>query len=212
MAENKKSFVLYSDLIHVVRILDDEAAGKLFLTILEYVNDENPVIDDLTIQLAFEPIKQQLKRDLKKWEEFRKRQSENGKKGGRPPKGNAILEVYPLKPIENQTNPENPSLSLASQKSLNVNVNVNDNVNNILGEKTKKFFQVPTLAEVKNYCLERKNNVDPLKWFNFYTAKDWMIGKNKMKDWQAAVRTWEKTEKESSKPTVIVKRREYFNG
>ena len=50
----------------------------------------------------------------------------------------------------------------------------------------------PTLDEVKAYCQERKNRVDPEQWFDFYTAKNWYIGKNKMKDWKAAVRTWER--------------------
>lgn len=52
-------------------------------------------------------------------------------------------------------------------------------------------FCPPTLEEVKAYCQERKKGVDPEKWFNFYAAKGWMVGKNKMKDWRAAVRTWE---------------------
>jgi len=56
---------------------------------------------------------------------------------------------------------------------------------------TKKDFVPPTLNEVQDYCKKRKNNVDPNRWFNFYLAKNWMIGKNKMKDWKAAVRTWE---------------------
>lgn len=68
MAENKNSFVLYADLIHTVRKMDDDKAGALFKHILSYVNDENPVTDDLIVELTFEPIKQQLKRDLKKWE------------------------------------------------------------------------------------------------------------------------------------------------
>lgn len=55
----------------------------------------------------------------------------------------------------------------------------------------KKRFTPPAIQEVKSYCQERKNGVDPQKWHDFYTSKDWMIGKNKMKDWQAAVRTWE---------------------
>jgi len=55
----------------------------------------------------------------------------------------------------------------------------------------KKGFKIPTVVEIKTYCLERKNNVDSEKFFNFYQAKDWMIGRNKMKDWKAAVRTWE---------------------
>jgi len=56
-------------------------------------------------------------------------------------------------------------------------------------------FAPPTLPEVEAYCAERKNSVDPERFINFYTAKGWMVGKNKMKDWKAAVRTWEKGEK-----------------
>lgn len=53
-------------------------------------------------------------------------------------------------------------------------------------------FAPPDIQEVKDYCQERKNTVDYQKWHDFYTAKGWMVGKNKMKDWKAAVRTWEK--------------------
>lgn len=60
-------------------------------------------------------------------------------------------------------------------------------------------FTPPTLQEVQVYCMSRHNNVDPEKFINFYSAKGWMIGKNKMKDWKAAVRTWEKGEKEVKK-------------
>jgi len=52
-------------------------------------------------------------------------------------------------------------------------------------------FVPPTLEEVVAYCQERNKGVDPQRWYDFYTAKGWMIGKNKMKDWKAAVRTWE---------------------
>jgi hypothetical protein len=57
MAENKKGFVLYADLIHTVRKMSKAKAGVLFLTILQYVNDENPVVEDEVIDLVFEPIK-----------------------------------------------------------------------------------------------------------------------------------------------------------
>lgn len=60
-------------------------------------------------------------------------------------------------------------------------------------------FTPPTLQEVQVYCMSRHNNVDPEKFIDFYAAKGWMIGKNKMKDWKAAVRTWEKGEKEVKK-------------
>lgn len=86
MAENKRSFVLYVDLIHTVRKMPKDKQAELFMAILEYVNDENPAVDDLIVSVAFEPIRQQLKRDLRKWEQFRAKQSEYGKLGGRPPK------------------------------------------------------------------------------------------------------------------------------
>ncbi len=57
--------------------------------------------------------------------------------------------------------------------------------------KVNNIFIPPTLEEVVAYCKERNNGVDPQKWYDFYAAKGWMIGKNKMKDWKAAVRTWE---------------------
>lgn len=58
--------------------------------------------------------------------------------------------------------------------------------------KTKRFTP-PTLEEVTDYCWERKNQVDPQRFVDYYTANGWMVGKNKMKDWKAAVRTWEKS-------------------
>jgi hypothetical protein len=56
-------------------------------------------------------------------------------------------------------------------------------------------FAPPTLEEVRAYCQERGNSVDPERWMDFYQSKGWMVGKNKMKDWKAAVRTWEKEAK-----------------
>ena len=52
----------------------------------------------------------------------------------------------------------------------------------------------PTLEEVKAYCTERGNKVDPERWFDYYTSNGWKVGKNPMKDWKAAVRTWERTD------------------
>lgn len=57
-----------------------------------------------------------------------------------------------------------------------------------------KIFKPPTVDDVRAYCTERGNNVDPQSFVDFYESKGWMIGKNKMKDWKAAVRTWERSE------------------
>ena len=61
-------------------------------------------------------------------------------------------------------------------------------------EEPKRAFTPPTIAEVSLYCKERKNAVNPSQFVDFYTAKIWMVGKTKMKDWRASVRTWEKSE------------------
>ena len=62
----------------------------------------------------------------------------------------------------------------------------------------EKRFKKPTLEEVKDYCKERNNGIDAQRFIDFYDSKDWMIGKNKMKDWKACVRTWEKGNKKES--------------
>lgn len=70
-------------------------------------------------------------------------------------------------------------------------------------EKTTKRFVVPTLADVRSYCHERKNTIDPQQFVDYYTANGWRVGRNGMKDWKAAVRTWERNSFGSSngKPT-----------
>lgn len=61
------------------------------------------------------------------------------------------------------------------------------------GKKEKKpIFKKPTIEEIAAYCAERGNGVDPQRWHDFYTSNGWRVGKNSMKDWRAAVRTWEK--------------------
>lgn len=65
------------------------------------------------------------------------------------------------------------------------------------GAKTAKRFCPPTFEEVKAYCAEKEYTIDAERFIDFYTSKGWFVGKNKMKDWQAAVRNWHKWSKES---------------
>ena len=69
------------------------------------------------------------------------------------------------------------------------NTSINNTYNN-----TKKFKK-PSIDEIKEYCKERNNNISPTTFFDFYESKGWMVGKNKMKDWRACVRTWENNNK-----------------
>ena len=77
-----------------------------------------------------------------------------------------------------------------------------DSIGKVNNKKNTAFVK-PTLDEVKNYCLERNNSVDPESFIDFYESKGWLIGKNHMKDWKAAVRTWEKRNKGESNDRVL---------
>ena len=74
--------------------------------------------------------------------------------------------------------------------------NVTNNVNN--EKRSNRGFSPPSLEEVESYCQERGNGVDPQSFIDFYSSKGWMVGKNKMKDWKASVRTWENRSKGQS--------------
>ena len=115
--ENKKSFILYADLIHTVKQLPNDKAGLLFKHILSYVNDLEPATKDIIVKIAFEPIKQQLKRDLKKYESKKKQWSEAGKKSA---------EVRKNKKQRTLTNVD----SVATVSTVSVNDNVSVNVSN----------------------------------------------------------------------------------
>ncbi len=121
--ENKKSFILYTDLIHTVRKLPNDKAGELFKHILSYVNDENPETNDLIINISFEPIKQQLKRDLAHWEQIITKRSLAGKASADKRKQNQHMSTH----VESVKQKEQVSTVNVNDT---VNVTVNDNVIN----------------------------------------------------------------------------------
>ena len=122
--------MLYTDQREIFEELSDEDAGKLIKHIFSYVNDENPQTQDRFIKLAFIPIKTQLKRDLKMWDEKKHLRSEAGKKGGLAKASNARNDL---------ANPSNATNGLANLAvNVNGNVNVNDNVN-VNGNVTKQI-------------------------------------------------------------------------
>ncbi len=83
------------------------------------------------------------------------------------------------------------------QGGTKVQENNKEDINiNTLSIKGGHRFQKPSLEEIRSYCKERDNKVDPEQFYNFYESKGWMVGKSPMKDWRASVRTWEKREKE----------------
>lgn len=85
--------------------------------------------------------------------------------------------------------------ALDTQVSIGKDSLVEDSIEeSIPKKKAASRFIPPTLDEVKAYCQERQNNVDCERFINYYTANGWKVGKNPMKDWKAAIRTWERAD------------------
>lgn len=190
MANDKKSFLLYCDLIHTVEQLTDEQAGDLFKHILRYVNDQQPQTDNVITRIAFEPIKQSLKRDLQKYEDIRKRNQDNARKR---------WDATASDRIPNDTkNADSVSVSGSGSGS-------------VTGKKEIKGFVKPTIEQLKEYMSEQGMNDIAENWLNHYEANGWMVGKNKMKDWKASVRTWKLNNLKNNSPSQQVIHKKVFN-
>ena len=152
MAKDKKTVLMYVDLIHTIEKLDDKNAGLYFKHFLRYVNDLNPIPPSVLIDVVFEPHKQQLKRDLVKYDDFCNKQKNNGLKGGRP---------------KSQNKPKNPSLFLETQKSLTDTDTDTDTVKDInktivlsLIDFSKNFFEEKYIKEKPYISLLKKGYTD----------------------------------------------------
>jgi len=133
--EGKNSFVLYTDLIHTLEKVPDETAGKLFKVILDYVNDKNPEPNDLVLQVLFEPIKRQLKRDLQSWEKERIYRSDAGRKGG-------LAKASKAKQRQAKASKaKQPLANLADTVTVIVNVTVKEQIEKYKKESSGKYSE-----------------------------------------------------------------------
>lgn len=195
MAENKKSFLLYTDLYRTVSKLPKDKAGDLFMAILEYVNDLNPEVTDLMVDLVFEPIKLQLKRDLEKYEKIRERNIENiGKRWNtkdvpknttgktRIPKNTNHLPLDTVNDTDNDTDID----------TVNVNVNDTDNVN-VTKKNKLHLFSESEFFNFEKFESEFVNTDYEVADLKFYheAVKNWSASKNEKKiDWIATARNF----------------------
>lgn len=219
----KSGFVLYTDYLDTIQLLSESQRGILLTALMLYASGQDaPEMDGMTM-MAFSFISKQIDRDSEKYEETRKRRSEAGRMGGRPKKEEDVAEEEVEKEAQEEEE-EKAKKAIAfpekqekakkangfsekqtkAKKADNDNVNVNDN--DIKEKQTKRKFHPPSVEEVRAYCEERKNRVDPEGFVDFYASKGWMVGKSPMKDWRASVRTWERGTKtrqeETAKPSV----------
>lgn len=192
----------------IVRIMSPESRAfysLLLLNIWEYDTQFSLPDDDLLISkllqldlqkwtamrgeiiLAFECkngriISKRLQEEKKKSDKYRKLQSEKGKKGGKPRLSPGLTPAKPVNSLPTPTPTPTPiPIPIPKEKDKNKEKR----------EKTSASFMKPTLEEVIAYCVERKNNINPNVWIDHYIGNGWMVGKTKMQNWKAVIRTWE---------------------
>lgn len=189
---NKNSFVLQTKLKAIVAKLSDKQAGVLLKSILDYAEDGTLAnLEDGMVSVVFEMVKQDIDYAAKKYAETCARRAESGRLGG----------------YQKQANLANASKSkqnLANASKAKHNDNENDNENdddiklqkkNLQKENSSSKFIKPTVEQVAAYCHSRNNGINAQNFVDFYASKGWKIGNTPMRDWQAAVRTWEQREK-----------------
>ena len=213
MTSNKNSFVFYETFESVIEELPEEMQLKFYRYITQYgLHGIEPEVTGIE-----KAIWTQIQFAIDQAQNRRKRAIENGNKGGRPNK--IETKNNPNETQNNQTITENnPDITENNRNitqakpnnNLNVNVNVNANDNDNVNDKVKSKgtscevpsskssrFIPPTLAEVEAYCFTRNNSVNAQQFIDFYSSKNWYVGKNKMTDWRASVRLWESRSKTS---------------
>jgi len=137
MAQGKKSFILYLDQRGIFDKLTDEQAGRLIKHIYAYCADENPECDFVT-DLAFESIKQALKRDLKKFESIKEKRRKAGRKSAEKRAEQKSTNSTHVKSVEQTST--NPTVNDNDNVNVNVNVNVNDSLNKEYSQNVLQTF------------------------------------------------------------------------
>ena len=168
MAENKKSFIAYADWKETFDALDNEKAGELIKHIFAYVNDENPISEDMLINAVFANIKHTLKRDLRKWEKQHEQRKKAGKKSA---------EVRQ----RNSTVVNGRSFSSTDSVSVSVSDNISKDIYRSfahlsLSVEEFKKLEVDYKKETIDSCLDSIENFKNNKKYKslYLTCKNWL--------------------------------------
>lgn len=220
MDEEKKSVILYTEWAQPLKTLSLEDKGRIFDAILSYSETgETPHFDSAAAEMAFSFIRLRLDENAQKWANVRQKRREAGRRGAlvtnsknqqnsENPANADFAEMNPANVGKKRQSPANPAVNVNVNANVNGNVNVSSNEDIDRGadkppasySSGRKKFVPPTLEEVAAYCNERHNSVSPSAFIDFYTANGWVQGRGKpIKDWKAAVRTWEQKDKERAR-------------
>ena len=214
----RESFVFYRSFYEGIKELPRDIQGEVLTAIMEYgLNGVTTENQKQITKAMFALIKPQLDANNQRFE--------NGKKGGRP-KANCNQTETETKPKQNRNktkhepnvndnvNVNDNDISFLEKKKQKSDAAVSDLVENENSESPletlqtpkeqsgggRKRFTIPTPEEVQAYCNERNNGISGQQFCDFYSSKGWRVGSQPMKDWKAAVRTWEIRRKDQSTP------------
>ena len=190
-----KRFLFFENFKSIADKLPDDMRLKFYDALLNYVFEGVEPEDDV-ISALITAIKPSLDKEDNRG---------GAREGAGRPKQNEVLNNQKnqnkskiIKNNQNEVlnNQKNQSFLETETENINIPPKNKFSYENVIlspqGEKQKKF-QKPTLEEITTYCKERNNSVVAEKFFDFYESKGWKVGNQPMKDWRAAVRTWERS-------------------
>nr|DAD86842.1 MAG TPA: hypothetical protein [Siphoviridae sp. ct91l7] len=202
-----KYLKVYTDFAEAMEALSDAERGRLFMSMLQYASTGEAGTLSGAERFVWPIAKQNIDRAQAELE----KRAENGRKGGRPKKATESEEKQKkAKESKKKQTKDNKDKDKDNDKENNIiplspNGDIPPN-----GERPpEKRFVKPTADEVQAYCAERGNRVDAQAFVDFYEAKGWKVGSSPMKDWKAAVRTWEQRDTAQRKPTRPNRQRDF---
>lgn len=178
---------VYTDFAEAMEALSNAERGRLFMSMLQYASTGEAGTLSGAERFVWPIAKQNIDRAQAELE----KRAENGRKGGRPKKANESGEKQP-KAKESKKKQTKDNKDKDKDKENNITpLSPNGDIPPKGERPPEKRFVKPTADEVRAYCAERGNHVDAQAFVDFYAAKGWKVGNAPMKDWKAAVRTWE---------------------
>lgn len=208
--------MLYWETFDVLESLVDGEAKQMLTAIRRYsqYGALPDFSDSAMLSTLWLLIRPKLDTDAERYENIRNSRVEAGRKGGLARASNAkqIQATEANATFAKQIKPTTTTSTTTTATTSTTSTSYNKgNSSELPGEKKATRFVPPTVEEVRAYCQERHNGVNPETFVDFYTGKGWFVGKNKMKDWKAAVRTWEQS-RNGQTQTQKINRDDYDNG